>query len=161
SDYAAALGNNLGVAPVPPINGKPYTETTAGTYYMISKTLPNDPIKKDAVVKFITFMTSADAQKQWLQLKRLPSNATVAQDPIITGDPILSGSMAALENGRGTPPVPEMQCVWDAWSPNLDRVMAGRFSPSDAAAAAQKAADACVAALSQATATAPAPTATP
>ena len=162
SDYEAALGNNLGVAPVPPINGKPYTELTGGKYFMVSKTVLNDPVKKDLVMKFITFMTSADAQKQWLtQLKRLPSNAAVAQDPSITSDPILSGAMAALENGRGTPAVPEMQCVWDAWSPNLERVMRGSYSPSVAATSAQKAADACVAALSQPTPTPPAATATP
>jgi arabinogalactan oligomer/maltooligosaccharide transport system substrate-binding protein len=162
SDYATALGNNLGVAPVPSINGKPYTELTAGTYFMISKPVLDDPLKKDAVVKFITFMTSADAQKQWLtQLKRLPSNTATAQDPAITNDPILAGSMAALENGRGTPATPVMQCVWDAWSSNLERIMKGSFYPSDAATSAQKAADACVTALSQPTATPPTATATP
>src|SRR5271157_32775 len=162
SDYATALGNNLGVAPVPPINGKPYTELTGGKYFMVSKAVLNDSVKKDAVIKFITFMTSADSQKQWItQLKRLPSNATVAQDPSITNDPILSGAMSALENGRGMPAAPEMQCVWDAWSQSLERVMGGRYVPSDAAAAAQRAADACIAALSQPTATPPAATATP
>ena len=162
SGYETALGNNLGTAPVPPINGKPYTELTGGKYFMVSKAVLNDPVKKDLAVKFITFMTSADAQKQWLtQLKRLPSNSAEAQDPGITNDPILSGAMAALENGRGTPAAPEMQCVWDAWSPNLERVMRGSYSPSVAATSAQKAADACVAALSQPTATPPAATATP
>jgi len=155
SDYAAALGNNLGVAPVPPINGQPYAELTAGTYFMVSTAVLADPVKQDAVMKFITFMTDADAQKQWLtQLKRLPSNAQVAQDPSIANDPILSGSMAALENGRGTPAAAEMQCVWTAWSPNLEKAMAGRLQPSNAAAAAQRAADACVATLVQPTATA-------
>ncbi len=117
SDYSTALGNNLGVAPVPPINGKPYTELTGGRYFMVSKAVLNDSIKKDAVIKFITFMTSSDSQKQWIaQLKRLPSNAAAAQDPSITNDPILSGAMAALENGRGMPAAPAMPCVWDAWS---------------------------------------------
>ncbi len=58
--YVEALGENLGVAPVPPINGNPYTEMTAGKYYMVSNAVLDDPAKKDAVVKFITFMTSAD-----------------------------------------------------------------------------------------------------
>ncbi len=153
-DYTKALGDKMGVAPVPPINGKPYIEMTAGKYFMVSNAVLDDPAKKDAVVKFVTFMTSADVQKQWLdQFKRLPSNAEVAKDPSITSDPILSGSMAALANGRGQPAAPEMRCAWDAWRPNLEGVMAGTLKPADAAAAAQQAADACVATLGQATTT--------
>jgi arabinogalactan oligomer/maltooligosaccharide transport system substrate-binding protein len=147
-DYTKALGDKLGVAPVPPINGKPYTEMTAGKYFMVYKGVLNDPAKKDAVVKFITFMTSKDVQKRWLdQFKRLPSNKEVAKDPAITNDPILAGSMAALANGRGMPAAPEMRCAWDAWRPNLEGVMAGTLAPADAAAAAQQAADECVATL--------------
>lgn len=147
-DYVKALGDKLGVAPVPPINGKPYTEMTSGKYFMVFKGVLDDPAKKDAVVKFITFMTSADVQKRWLEeFKRLPSNKEVAKDPLITNDPILAGSMAALSNGRGMPTAPEMRCAWDAWRPALEGVMAGITTPEDAAAAAQKSADECVATL--------------
>lgn len=146
--YVGALGDKLGVAPVPPIKGKPYTEMTSGKYFMVYKGVLDDPAKKDAVVRFITFLTSADIQKRWLdQFKRLPSNQKVAQDPVITSDPILAGSMAALANGRGMPAAPEMRCAWDAWRPNLEGVMAGTITPEEAAAAAQKAADECVATL--------------
>jgi len=96
-------------------------------------------------VKFITFMTSADVQKKWLdQFKRLPSNTEVAKDPSIASDPILAGSMAALSNGRGMPAAAEMRCAWDGWRPNLEGVMAGTTTPADAAAAAQTSADECV-----------------
>lgn len=147
-DYVKALGDKLGVAPVPPINGKPYTEMTSGKYFMVFKGVLDDPVKKDAVIKFITFMTSKEVQKRWLEeFKRLPSNKEVAQDPLITSDPILAGSMAALQNGRGMPAAPEMRCAWDAWRPALEGVMAGTTTPEDAAAAAQKSADECVATL--------------
>jgi arabinogalactan oligomer / maltooligosaccharide transport system substrate-binding protein len=153
-DYTKALGDNMGVAPVPTINGKPYTEMTAGKYFMVSKPVLDDPAKNDAVIKFITYMTSADVQKKWLdQFKRLPSNAEVAKDPSITSDPILAGSMADLSVGRGQPAAPEMRCAWDAWRPNLEGVMAGTLAPADAATAAQTSADECVATLGQATAT--------
>jgi len=153
-DYTKALGANLGVAPVPTINGGKYTEMTAGKYYMVSTAACGDPAKKAAVQKFITYMTSADVQKQWLtEQKRLPSNTEIAKDPSIASDPILAGSMAALANGRGQPAAPEMRCAWDAWRPNLEGVMAGTTKPADAAAAAQKAADDCVATLGQPTAT--------
>jgi arabinogalactan oligomer / maltooligosaccharide transport system substrate-binding protein len=147
-DYTTALGENLGVGPVPPINGQPYTEMTAGKYFMVSNAVLDDAAKKDAVVKFITFMTSADVQKKWLdEFKRLPSNTEVAKDPSIVSDPILAGSMADLSVGRGQPAAPEMRCAWDAWRPNLEGVMAGTLSPEDAAVAAQTAADECVATL--------------
>jgi maltose-binding protein MalE len=138
----------MGVAPVPSINGKPYTEMTAGKYFMVSTAAAADEVKKAAVVKFITFMASKDVQKKWLdEFKRLPSNKEIAQDPSIASDPILAGSMAALANGKGQPAAPEMRCAWDAWRPNLEGVMAGTLDPADAAAAAQTSADECVATL--------------
>jgi arabinogalactan oligomer/maltooligosaccharide transport system substrate-binding protein len=153
-DYTKAIGDNMGVAPVPPINGKPYTEMTAGKYFMVSNAVLDDAAKKAAVQKFITFMTSADVQKKWLdQFKRLPSNKEIAKDPSIASDPILAGSMAALSVGKGQPAAPEMRCAWDAWRPNLEGVMAGTTTPVDAAAAAQTSADECVATLGQPTAT--------
>jgi hypothetical protein len=113
----------------------------------------DDAARKDAVIRFITFMTSANVQKFWLdQFKRLPSNAEVAKDPSIASDPILAGSMAALSNGRGQPAAAEMRCAWDAWRPNLEGVMAGTTTPADAAVAAQTSADECVATLGQPTA---------
>jgi len=153
-DYTKALGDKMGVAPVPTINGKPYTEMTAGKYFMVSNASVEDAAKKAALVKFITFMTSADVQKKWLdQFKRLPSNSEVAKDPSIASDPILAGSMAALSVGRGQPAAAEMRCAWDAWRPNLEGVMAGTTTPADAAVAAQTSADECVATLGQPTAT--------
>jgi arabinogalactan oligomer / maltooligosaccharide transport system substrate-binding protein len=153
-DYTKALGDKMGVAPVPPINGKPYTEMTAGKYFMVSNAVLDDPAKKAAVQKFITYMTSAEVQKKWLdEFKRLPSNSEVAKDPSIVSDPILAGSMAALSVGRGQPAAAEMRCAWDAWRPNLEGVMAGTTTPADAAIAAQTSADECVATLGQPTAT--------
>ena len=147
-DYTTALGENMGVAPVPSINGGNYTEMTAGKYFMTSIATVDDPAKKEAVQKFITFMTSPEVQKMWLdQFKRLPSNTEVAKDPSIASDAVLAGSMAALSNGRGQPAAAQMRCAWDAWRPNLEGVMAGTLTAEDAAAAAQTSADECVATL--------------
>ena len=143
--YQEALGENLGVAPVPTINGNAYTEMTAGKYFMVSNAVLEDEAKKEAVIAFITFMTAADVQTRWLtDFSRLPSNKTVAEDPSIASDPILAGSMAALANGRGMPAAASMRCAWDAWRPNLEGVMAGNLTPADAAVAAQETADACM-----------------
>lgn len=147
-DYKTALGDNLGTAPVPPINGGVYSEMTAGKYFMVSTMVLDDDAKKAAVIEFITFMTSPDVQARWLSdWSRLPSNKEIAADPSIAEDPILAGSMAALANGRGMPAAAQMRCAWDAWRPNLEGVMAGTLTAEDAAAAAQQAADDCVATL--------------
>jgi maltose-binding protein MalE len=133
---------------VPSINGNPYTEMTGNKAFMMSNAVLDDPAKKEAVVKFVTYMTSPEVQKMWLdQFKRLPSDKQVAEDPAISSDPVLVGSMAALSNGRGQPAAPQMRCAWDAWRPNLEGVMAGTITAEDAAASAQTAADECVATL--------------
>ena len=147
-DYTTALGENLGTAPVPTINGNPYTEMTGGKYFMVSNAVLDNPAKKAAVIKFLTYMTSAEVQTRWLEgQSRLPSMISVAENPLIASDPILSGSMAALANGLGQPAAASMRCAWDAWRPNLEGVMAGTVTPADAAAAAQAAADECMATL--------------
>jgi maltose-binding protein MalE len=115
---------------------------------MVSKAVLDDAARQEAVTTFITYLTSPEVQKMWLdEFKRLPSNSEIAADPSITSDPILAGSMAALSVGRGQPAAPQMRCAWDAWRPNLEGVMAGTLTAEDAAAAAQEAADACVATL--------------
>jgi len=147
-DYTTALGENLGTAPVPTINGNPYTEMTGGKYFMVSNAVLDNPAKKAAVIKFLTYMTSAEVQTRWLEgQSRLPSMISVAENPLIASDPILSGSMAALANGLGQPAAASMRCAWDAWRPNLEGVMGGTVTPADAAAAAQAAADECMATL--------------
>jgi arabinogalactan oligomer/maltooligosaccharide transport system substrate-binding protein len=147
-EYKTALGDNLGVAPVPSINGKPYTEMTSGMYYMVSNAVLDDPGRQQAVTTFISFMTSPEAQKQWLdEFKRLPSNIEVSKDQSISSDPILAGSMAALSIGRGQSAAPEMRCALDAWQPSLEGVMAGKMTPAIAAVVAQESADVCVSLL--------------
>ena len=147
-DYTKALGDKMGVAPVPTINGKAYSEMTAGKYFMVSNAVLDDAARQEAVTAFITYMTSPEVQKQWLdEFKRLPSNTVIAEDPSIASDPILAGSMSALSVGRGQPAAPEMRCAFDAWRPSLEGVMAGTTTPEDAAASAQESADACVATL--------------
>ena len=53
-DYTTAIGDNLGVAPVPTINGNPFTEMTAGKYFMVSNAVLDDAARQEAVTTFIT-----------------------------------------------------------------------------------------------------------
>jgi arabinogalactan oligomer/maltooligosaccharide transport system substrate-binding protein len=148
--YAQVLGDKLGVAPIPKVTatGKYPTPMTGGKYWMVSKAVLNDPAKLEAVRTFVTYMTSADVQKKWIEkFKRLPSLKALKDDPAIQKDPILKGSFEQLLLGKPMPAAPEMRCAWDAMRPNLEGVMAGTLKPADAAKAMQQAADQCVAEL--------------
>jgi len=144
--YAEALGDKLGVAPIPEIPGYGWpSPMTSGKYWMVSKQVKDDPDKLAAVKTFVEYMCSKEVQKQWLEkFKRLPSNKELQNDPAITSDPILAGSMAQLQKGRGMPAAPEMRCAWDAMRPNLEAVMADSTTPEEAAAKMQDEATRCV-----------------
>jgi arabinogalactan oligomer/maltooligosaccharide transport system substrate-binding protein len=147
-DYTTALGDNLGVARIPDITGAgtpaPYT---SGKFFMLPLGLEGD--KKDAVLSFIKYMTE-DVQNQIeinVQFSRLPALTAALSDPSIANDPILAGSADQMKVGVPMPVVPQMRCVWDSIRPNLEGVMGNSETPADAAAAAQTAADTCVADL--------------
>jgi len=140
-------GLNFGTAPIPKVSatGLYPSPMTAGKYYMINNAVLDDAAKAEAVKVFVTYMTSPEVQKQWLEkFSRLPSNKEVAKDPLISSDPILTGSMAQLSHGKGMPAAPQMRCAWDAMRPNLEAVMAESATAEEAAAAMQDEAMRCV-----------------
>jgi len=146
--YKEALGENLGVAPIPMVSATgtypaPYT---SGTFFMIPKDLSG--AKLDAVIDFINFATNYDNQVDMVtKLTRLPALTEALSADIITNDPILSGSAAQMSYGTPMPTVVEMRCVWDAIKPELLPVYNGEETGTDAAAKAQAAAETCIAGL--------------
>ncbi|MBC7234001.1 MAG: extracellular solute-binding protein [Chloroflexi bacterium] len=140
-------GVDFGVAPIPKITktGLWPSPMTSGKYYMISAAVKPGTPKFEAVKKFIEFMTSEHAQQMWLEKSKvLPSHKQVAQSPIIQQDPILQGSMAQLEKGRGMPAAPELRCFWDSARPGQQGVIAGTVTPAEAAKKMQEDADRCI-----------------
>ncbi len=145
--YAKALGDKLGVAPIPEVTSTKLwpTPMTSGKYWMFSTGLKGNADKMLAAKQFVVFMTSKDVQLQWLKkFKRLPSNKEAAQSDLIKTDPILKGSMEQLSHGRGMPAAAQMRCAWDAMRPNLEAVMSNSATPADAAKAMQADALKCV-----------------
>lgn len=148
-DYTKVLSGTwgLGVAPLPKITGADWPKPfTSGIYFMFPKTLTGD--KLEAAKKLVNYFLTDKVQLAWVASdKRLPSIAKLFNDPSITADPILKGSAEALSHGAGMPAQASMRCSWDALKPNLQAVMSDQMSAKDAAAAAQTAADTCVAGL--------------
>lgn len=143
--YKELFGDSLGVAPIPEVVGgtwpAPYT---SGVFFMIPKDLSGPTL--DAVVDFMVFATNLENQVEMVEkLTRLPALAAALDDPIITADPILAGSAEQMTYGTPMPTVLEMRCVWDALKPEMQAVFNDTKSATDAAAAAQAAAVACIA----------------
>ncbi|MCC6906084.1 MAG: extracellular solute-binding protein [Anaerolineae bacterium] len=148
SEYREALGDDLGVAVIPtPEGGSTPAPYTSGKFIMLPNTLEGD--KLDVVVAFANYLATEEQNQIDLNVpfSRLPAMAKALENEAVTSDPILSGSALQMAAGTGMPPQAEMRCVWDSIRPNLEAVMGDAATPEDAAAAAQAAADQCVADL--------------
>ncbi len=148
--YATALGDKLGVGPLPMITGhedpKPYI---AGTFLMASKAVGDDPNLKTVVSEFMKYATATPQQIDMVKtLKRLPGNAAAIEDPIVTGDPLLAGAAAAAQKGVPQPTNLEMRCVFDSMNAGIRDIFTGKASDVAAVSAAMQAsAEACIAKL--------------
>ncbi|WP_075062543.1 extracellular solute-binding protein [Ornatilinea apprima] len=145
--YSEALGDKLGVAPIPQVVGAgwpaPYT---SGTYFMMPTDLEGATL--DAVVDFVKFVTNEENQLAQLEtLNRLPALRSVLENPMIAEDPILAGSAKQMSYGTPMPSALEMRCNWDAMKPEMLAVLSGTKAPEQAAADMQTAAETCVSQL--------------
>ncbi len=143
--YKEVFGDKLGVAPIPEVVGgtwpAPYT---SGVFFMIPAGL--EGAKLDAVVDFMKFSTNMENQVDMVKkLTRLPALEAALSDPVITEDPILAGSAEQMTYGTPMPTVLEMRCVWDGLKPEMQAVFNDTKSAADAVAAAQTAAETCIA----------------
>jgi maltose-binding protein MalE len=94
--------------------------------------------RREAALRFATFMTSAQSQEAWLtRMGRLPSNRETLDRARNGADPLIAGAARQLLHARGLPPAQQMPCIWPAMSPALKDLMAGAKSPEAAAAAMQ------------------------
>lgn len=134
-------GMDLGIAPIPTINGKYPAPYSAVKGYSISASV-TDPDKKEAVKKFLEFMNSKDAQLKMVDAhKQLPTNLEALRDSKITSDPMIAAQKAQLEKCVPMPIITQMRAVWDAIKPVQQEVFAGKTKPEDAPAKMQKKAE--------------------
>jgi len=146
--YQEALGDKLGVAPIPQVvaTGNWPAPYTSGVMFMAPEGLEGAELA--AVKAFIAFATNLENQiKQLNTLKRLPALKAALDDPSIAEDPILAGSAEQMTYGTPMPANIEMRCIWDAYKPEMQAVMNGSEDAETAAANAQAAAETCIASL--------------
>lgn len=148
ANYTDQLGDNLGVAPIPMVTQtgeypKPYI---GGTYYMVPSSVEGDTLT--VVEDFINFTLAFDQQKMQVEdLKRLPSNAEVLADPVVTDDPGLQGAGDAVSKGVPQPINVEMRCNFDAMTTGVRDMFGGNSDIAGITSTMQTAADNCVATL--------------
>jgi len=149
SGYKKALGDNLGIAPLPMVTktGKWAAPYTASRGYSINAAASGDKLK--AAKLFLQFISQASENVKVAPLGNIPANAAAANDPTVKNDPLLGASAAALVHGVPQPIVPEMRAIYDAIKTPLADVMNGKQDPAAAAAIMQKDAETRIAQLQQ------------
>ncbi|MDT3425102.1 arabinogalactan oligomer/maltooligosaccharide transport system substrate-binding protein [Paenibacillus forsythiae] len=123
--YKEALGDNLGVAPLPAVEGKTATSFSGIKIYCVNAytQYPN------AAKLYAEFASGKDAQ---LLLNKLvgsiPTNKEVLEDAQVKNDPYISAFAEQAKNSQPMPSIPEMGNVWspanaalpEIWDKNAD-----------------------------------------
>ncbi len=148
ANYTKLLGDKLGVAPIPKIaaTGTFPAPYIGGTYYMVPSSVTGDTLT--VVEAFVDYTLAADQQRAQVEaLKRLPSNATILADPIVTGDPGLQGAGDAVSKGVPQPINVEMRCNFDAMTAGVRDMFGGNADIAGITKTMQTAAENCIATL--------------
>ena len=141
-DYLENASMDIGIAPIPQVNGKWPAPYSAVKGYTISQTAVKDANKKGAVRLFVEWVTSKDAQLKMMDShKQLPTIKSAMTDKSVTDDPMIAGQKAQLEKATPMPIITQMRAVWDAVKPVQQELFAGKIKPEDAPAKMQKRAE--------------------
>jgi arabinogalactan oligomer/maltooligosaccharide transport system substrate-binding protein len=127
--YQKALGNNLGVAPIPALNGK-----AVSTFIGVRVWVVNNFSKNQAAAWDLAKFLSQNGQAvSGTYEGRLPSYKTV---PGWSLSPLQIGFAKAFSNGTAMPNVPEMSQVWTPMNNAINLVVQGHASTQTALSAA-------------------------
>lgn len=125
-EFQAKLGDQLGMAPLPVLSetNRPMTPMVSGRYVFINAQIA--PAKKEAVSKFINFLTSREIQIEVAErLGRIPSTSEALNSPRVASLTSIQPLIAAAANGRPMPAQTEMRAAWDAMRPVQQKIMSG------------------------------------
>lgn len=121
-DYRAALGDNLGVAPLPAGPAGPATPMLGvdGFYFN-----PNSS-NQEAALEVALYLTGKSAQETMMnEAGHVPANSTVE-----VTDPLVQELLAAFENGYVRPQVPELGLYWSNFC-GTDEVFEAGVAPAE------------------------------
>lgn len=140
ADYTKA-GIDIGIMPIPTINGKSPAPYSAVKGYTVSAGV-TDKDKLAAVKAFLLFVNSKDAQLKMVDAhQQTPSNLEAMKDVKITGNPLIAGQKDQLAVALPMPIITQMRAIWDAIKPVQQDVLSGKTKPEAAGAIMQKKAE--------------------
>lgn len=98
-----------------------------------------EPDKLEPALRFIRFLISEPSQRTLAgETGIMPARVSLQNDPVITDNPIMRGSLAQIEVGTPMPVVPELRAIWDAMRPHYQAVLGGAMGADEAARRMQR-----------------------
>lgn len=127
--YKEALGDNLGVAPVPTVAGK-----TAITFSGMKIYVVNSFTKYPNAAKlYASFASDKNAQLLLNEkVGSIPTNLEALQTDQIKNDPFVSGFAEQAKNSQPMPSIPEMSNVWSPVNAALPEIWNNKADPKTA-----------------------------
>ncbi|MBH8607154.1 maltodextrin ABC transporter substrate-binding protein [Thermoactinomyces sp. CICC 10521] len=127
-DYQAA-GIDLGVAPLPKVDGKP-ARTFVGVKGWYLSAYSKHPRYATDLMKFLT---SREALKsRFLETGEIPPRKDLLNDPMIKNNPLINGFAEQAKTGVPMPSIPEMGVVWEPVNNAHTFVAEGKQTPKQA-----------------------------
>lgn len=143
--YKDALGDNLGIAPLPKVSdtGLPSSSPISGMVFSLPA--GGDKLEQDIALDFIHYVTTTESMLTGeTNFSIMPANVSLINSLMMTGDPMRVALGETAMNARYLSNKPEMNCVWDALNSALSNVINKVASYSSFANDAQAQADSCI-----------------
>lgn len=125
---AKEAGIDIGVGPIPPIQGqnpKPFVSVQG---VMVSAFSPNLPVVFDFLFNY--FATKETMLALYAKDPRIPAFLPAYEE--VAEDPILRGFAESIANGVPMPNIPQMSAVWGAWSDAMSMIGNQQLEPAEA-----------------------------
>ncbi|WP_326599390.1 extracellular solute-binding protein [Streptomyces sp. NBC_01803] len=129
ADATAALGDDLGVAPVP-AGSQAQGAPLGGWNYGVYAGTPD----ADASFEFVKYMSSAQTQQRITEeLSLLPTRQSVYEVPAVADNEMVQFFKPAVEVAHERPWIPQAQSLFDPLLTSLEAMLTGSASPEQAA----------------------------
>ncbi|MFR9722378.1 extracellular solute-binding protein [Streptomyces sp. MS19] len=130
ADATAALGDDLGVAPVP-AGGRTQASPLGGWNYGVYAGTP----EADASFEFVRYMSSAATQQRVTEeLSLLPTRASVYDAESVQANEMVQFFKPAVDVAHERPWIPQAQSLFEPLRISVQAMLTGSASPAEAAA---------------------------
>ncbi|UOE95376.1 extracellular solute-binding protein [Alkalihalobacillus sp. LMS39] len=121
--FRDALGDNLGVAPLPKFDNGEVPDTFSGNHgWFVSAFSDNTYWATD----FIIYLTNEASQQIWFEVAgEIPANQSVAESDLVANDEHIAGFVEQLAFAEPMPNIPEMSQVWGPMNDSLQLILQG------------------------------------